>query len=88
MVWKAAPRFGYNKAHTMPSEGAYKAPEEETTTFFFINNAAELAQFKDLLKMKVNIFTLVVHRPEGLDPINNHYVPMVVKRNDKMLTSS
>ena len=57
-----------------------------------INNAAELTQFKDLLKKKEkneeNILTLSAHQPEGVDPITYHSVPMVVKRNDKMLTSS
>ena len=51
---------------------------------FSINNAAELAQFKDLKKEKneVNILTLSVHHPEGVDPITNYSIPMVVRRGE------
>ena len=36
----------------------------------------------------MDILTLLVHQLEGVEPITNHFVHMVVRRNDKMLTSS
>ena len=55
--------------------------------YFPVNNATKLAQFKDLLKKKggseVDILTLPVHHSEEVNPITDHSIPMVVKRNDK-----
>lgn len=55
--------------------------------YFSINNAAELAQFKDLLKKnersEINILTLPVHQLEGMGHTISRSVPTVLRRNDR-----
>ncbi|XXG77564.1 hypothetical protein AAC387_Pa08g1695 [Persea americana] len=58
---------------------------------FSINNVAELAQFKDLLKKEekneVDILTLLVHQPEEMDHAINPSIPMLVRRSGQALAT-